>query len=179
MQDSLCFTSTYLSPLGEITMAGSTQALTGLWFSGQKHFGAHLPKEAVPGDTPVFDQTKAWLNDYFRGQSPGPLPPMAVQGSAFQQIVWDLLRQIPYGTCTTYGALAKQAALQLGRDTMSAQAVGGAVGRNPISILIPCHRVIGTGGSLTGYAGGLDRKLFLLRLEGVDTARLSWPKDAF
>lgn len=179
MQDSLCFTTTYSSPLGDITMAGNGQALTGLWFSGQKYFGAQLPEETVPGDTPIFEQTKVWLDCYFRGQQPESLPPMAATGSPFQKIVWDLLGQIPYGTCTTYGALAKLVAQRLGRATMSAQAVGGAVGRNPISILIPCHRVIGTNGSLTGYAGGLERKLFLLRLEGVDTARLSRPKEAF
>lgn len=179
MHDPPCFTTTYASPLGEMTMASDGQALTGLWFSGQKYFGANLPSASIPGNLPVFDKTAAWLDRYFSGQQPGPPPPMAPFGSPFQRSVWDILRQIPYGDLTTYGQISKQMAKRLGRNSMSAQAVGGAVGHNPISILIPCHRVIGSGGSLTGYAGGLERKLFLLRLEGVDTSRLSWPKGTF
>ncbi len=150
----------YRSPLGPITMASDGEHLTGLWFDGQAHFAESLAKEHQAAKLPVFDLTTQWLDAYFSGKDPGPLPPLAPGGSAFQARVWALLQRIPRGNTTTYGELAKL----LGS---SARAVGGAVGRNPISILIPCHRVIGAGGRLTGYAGGLDKKTALLRLEGV------------
>lgn len=118
-------------------------------------------------------QASLWLERYFSGKDPGPVPPLAPQGSAFRQAVWALLQEIPYGQITTYGALTKQ--LRSRGIAASPQAVGGAVGHNPISILIPCHRVVGSGGSLTGYAGGIEKKCFLLELEGVDLTGLYTP----
>ena len=163
------------SPVGEITLASDGAALTGLWLEGQKYFGGRAPGELKPGreDLPVFQAARAWLEGYFAGEHPGPgdFPlPLRPAGSPFQQAVWERLCQIPYGTVTTYGALAQ------GLGGVSPRAVGNAVGRNPISILIPCHRVVGAGGSLTGYAGGLERKLWLLQHEGVDAGAYTVPK---
>lgn len=154
------------SPLGEMILASDGESLTGLWFLGQKYAPAPPAGPARAG-LPVFAQARAWLAAYFQGQDPGPAPLLRPAGTPFQQAVWQLLLEIPYGRTTTYKALAGQLAGQRGLESMSAQAVGGAVGRNPISILIPCHRVMGSDGSLTGYAGGLDRKRALLELEGV------------
>lgn len=156
------------SPLGPLTAASDGECLTGLWFAGQRYFGAGLPAGAEPGEAAVFGETRRWLETYFSGRDPGPTPPLRPQGTAFQTAVWALLRRIPYGSFSTYGSLAAELA-QSGRPA-SAQAVGGAVGHNPISLLIPCHRVLGAGGAPTGYAGGLDKKLFLLRLEGITPA---------
>ena len=157
----------YDSPLGPITLAGEDGALTGLWFDGQKYFGAGLPAGTPEGEPPVFRQVRAWLDRYFRGEDPGPAPPLAPAGTAFQRAVWEVLREIPYGRTATYGQVAQAADRGLGRNT-SPRAAGSAVGRNPISLLIPCHRVVGAGGSLTGYAGGLERKEALLKLEGAE-----------
>ena len=157
----------YDSPLGPITLAGEDGALTGLWFDGQKYFGAGLPAGTPEGERPVFRQVRAWLDRYFRGEDPGPAPPLAPAGTAFQRAVWEVLREIPYGRTATYGQVAQAAGRGLGRNT-SPRAAGSAVGRNPISIIIPCHRVVGAGGSLTGYAGGLERKEALLKLEGAE-----------
>lgn len=157
----------YDSPLGPITLAGEDGALTGLWFDGQKYFGAGLPAGTPEGEPPVFRQVRAWLDRYFRGEDPGPAPPLAPAGTAFQRAVWEVLREIPYGRTATYGQVAQAAGRGLGRNT-SPRATGSAVGRNPISLLIPCHRVVGAGGSLTGYAGGLERKEALLKLEGAE-----------
>ena len=157
----------YDSPLGPITLAGEDGALTGLWFDGQKYFGAGLPAGTPEGEPPVFRQVRAWLDRYFRGEDPGPAPPLAPAGTAFQRTVWEVLREIPYGRTATYGQVAQAAGRGLGRNT-SPRAAGSAVGRNPISLLIPCHRVMGAGGSLTGYAGGLERKEALLKLEGAE-----------
>lgn len=145
--------------------------LTGLWLDQQKYFADTLPANAQPkSDVPVFDQTKAWLDRYFKGEKPEISElPLAPIGGEFRQAVWKILCDIPYGQVMTYGEIAKKIAQQQGRKSMSAQAVGGAVGHNPISLIIPCHRVIGTNGSLTGYAGGIDVKMTLLHLEGVDT----------
>ena len=165
------YTSHYLSPLGNITMASNGEALIGLWFKGQKHFAATLTNESSEDyDLPVFKQTRKWLNLYFSGECPDFIPPLAPQGTPFQQKVWELLLAIPYGKKITYGEIARRFVetfheTSLQEQHMSAQAVGGAVGRNPISLIIPCHRVIGANGSLTGYAGGLERKKFLLELE--------------
>ena len=156
----------YDSPLGPITLAGEDGALTGLWFDGQKYFGAGLPAGTPEGEPPVFRQVRAWLDRYFRGEDPGPAPPLAPAGTAFQRAVWEVLREIPYGRTATYGQVAQAAGRRLGRNT-SPRAAGSVVGRNPISLLIPCHRVVGAGGSLTGYAGGLERKEALLKLEGA------------
>ena len=159
----MTYAAYYFSPLGRIVLMSDGTALTELDFAeGVPEASAvHTQK-----DLPVFREVCRWLDVYFAGRDPGALPPLAPHGTAFQQAVWKVLCGIPYGTTTTYGGIAARIAAARG-GRMSAQAVGGAVGRNPISILIPCHRVIGTDGSLTGYAGGLDKKEYLLRLEGV------------
>lgn len=150
----------YNSPLGGITLASDGQALTGLWFNGQKHFGSTLgPLASLPAQLPVFDDTRRWLDIYFSSREPDFIPPLSLRGTPFQQRVWKELLAIPYGQTVTYGELAHRLGCR------SAQAVGGAVGHNPISIIVPCHRVIGADGSLTGYAAGLDRKRALLELE--------------
>lgn len=157
--------STYESPLGEILLAADEEGLTGLWFRGQKYFAAGLGENTETGSLPVFEETERWLDLYFQGRQPDFLPALHMQGTPFQKLIWELLLQIPYGETTTYGALAKRAAALLGRTSMSAQAAGGAVGHNKISLLIPCHRVVGRDHRLTGYAGGLERKKWLLELE--------------
>lgn len=169
---SIC---TYDSPLGGICLAADALGLTGLWFDGEKYLGSNLPANPVRQETEILTESKRWLDVYFSGREPDFLPPLHPIGSPFRRAVWDLLLQIPYGQTTTYGALACQLAAQQGRAAMSAQAVGGAVGHNEISILIPCHRVVGTNGSLTGYAGGVDKKERLLTLEGVDMRDLFRP----
>lgn len=173
----MLYTAFYKSPLGGITMASDGQNLTGLWFDGQKYFAAGLKANALPKDLPVFTQTKHWLDIYFSGCRPDFTPPLLPCGTAFQRQIWPLLLKIPYGTTTTYKKLAQQSAALLHKNSMSAQAVGGAVGRNPISIIVPCHRVLGTNGSLTGYAGGLPKKLALLRLEGIATDGFTPPNQ--
>lgn len=153
------------TPLGGCLLAGDDAALTGLWFEGAKHFARTLPEDAREGRLGVLADAEAWLRAYFAGARPDPRDiPLRPQGSAFEQAVWALLLEIPYGQTTTYGALAQALTQQSGRRAC-AQAIGGAVGRNPISILIPCHRVLGSDGSLTGYAGGVEKKAALLRLE--------------
>ena len=153
----------YLSPLGRLYLASNGSAITGLWIEGQKYFP---DTSAINGDPslPVFQEATAWLEGYFSGQRPLGLPPLAPQGSKFQQAVWNALLEIPYGQTRTYGELAKKLA-------SSPRAVGNAVGHNPISILIPCHRIVGADGSLTGYAGGVEKKCFLLGLERENLAR--------
>ena len=168
------------SPIGELTLAcDETGSLAGLWMEGQKYFLKSLPVQPVPKeDMPVFAQAKDWLRRYFAGERPAISElPLAPVGSAFRQEVWNILCSIPYGEVTTYGELAQELAARRGLDRMSAQAVGGAVGHNPISIIIPCHRVVGSSGSLTGYAGGLEKKIRLLTHEGVDVKRFSIPKQ--
>ena len=159
------YTLHYDSPLGGILLAADEVGLTGLWFEGEKYFANILGPEQQERETPALQMAKRWLDVYFGGQEPDFTPPLHPAGSAFQQEVWALLRRIPCGQTTTYGALARQLAAERGLSRMSAQAVGGAVGHNVISIIIPCHRVVGTNGSLTGYAGGIDKKAALLRLE--------------
>lgn len=163
----MMYTQHYDSPLGGILLAADEAGLTGLWFDGGKYFADTLTPGHTAQETPALQAAKRWLDIYFSGQEPDFTPPLHSIGSPFRQEVWALLRQIPYGQTTTYGALAKRLAAKHGLARMSAQAVGGAVGHNAISIIIPCHRVVGTGGSLTGYAGGLDKKVKLLTLEGV------------
>ena len=162
----MIFQTSYSSPIGQITLAGDGENLTGLWFVGQKYYPAgQMPRD---DSLPVFAQTRPWLDAYFTGERPDMTAlPLAPAGSDFRQMIWQLLREIPYGQTTTYGALAREAAKRLGLASMSAQAVGGAVGHNPISIIIPCHRVLGSDGSLTGYAGGVDKKQWLLAHEGA------------
>ena len=164
----MIYTQHYDSPLGGILLAADESGLTGLWFDGGKHFAEGLPAAHIRRATPILAAAKGWLDIYFTGREPDFLPPLHPAVSAFQQAVWALLLQIPYGQTVTYGELARQLAEKQGRPRMSAQAVGGAVGHNKISIIIPCHRVVGTGGSLTGYAGGIDRKVKLLALELAD-----------
>ena len=158
----------YLSPLGPMTMASDGERLTGLWFDGQKYY----PEAGLPAceaqALPLFDQTRAWLDRYFAGENPGPVPPLRLEGSPFRLAVWRLLQQIPRGEVVTYKAIARQLERERGGGRVSAQAVGGAVGHNPVSIVVPCHRGVGCDGSLTGYAGGVERKAALLRLEGVE-----------
>ena len=149
------------SPLGNITLASDGAAITGLWFEGQKYDRAGLSPEAPEQDLPVFRETEAWLEVYFSGKKPGPLPPLAPRGTPFQTAVWQDLKELPWGYVTHYSVLAEH----VGRDS-AVRAAAGAVGRNPISILIPCHRVVDVRGYLTGYAGGLWRKEKLLELEG-------------
>ena len=156
----------YDSPVGKITLVEEDGALIGVWIEGQTRFCAGLAQLPPPGETPVLRQVKDWLDRYFAGEAPAPRQiPMAPRGTEFQQRVWKRLLEIPYGETVSYGALARALAGETGR--MSAQAVGGAVGRNPISILIPCHRVVGANGSLTGYAGGIAVKKWLLEHEEV------------
>ena len=169
------YTMHYDSPLGGILLAGDEEGLTGLWFDGAKYERAGLDPACKEGDLPVLRETKRWLDHYFSGREPDFMPPLHMTGTSFQQAVWAQLRKIPYGTTVTYGALAAALEAQ-GRGPVSAQAVGGAVGHNRISILVPCHRVVGAGGSLTGYAGGLEKKRKLLALEGADLSRLSAPR---
>lgn len=155
----------YDSPLGGITLAGSEHALTGLWFDGQKHFGRALAEERFNQPLPVLEDAARWLDCYFRGEQPGFTPPLFLRGTPFQAAVWRILLTIPYGFTMTYGEIARSPALSRGLSSPSPRAVGAAVSRNPISLIVPCHRVIGADGSLTGYAGGTDRKRFLLELE--------------
>lgn len=164
----MTYTQQYSSPLGGILLAADDIGLTGLWFEGQKFFSDDLPDERIERETPILIDAKRWLDVYFSGNEPDFMPPLHPVGSAFRQKVWMLLLQIPYGQTVTYGELTRQLAEKQGVERMSAQAVGGAVGHNPISLIIPCHRVVGTHGSLTGYAGGIDKKIMLLELERVD-----------
>ena len=172
----MTYTQHYNSPLGDLLLAADETGLTGLWFDGAKYFADNLPAEHAEQETPILLETKRWLDLYFAGNKPDFMPPLHPIGSSFQQAVWDILLQIPYGQTMTYGEIARQLAKKQGRARMSAQAVGGAVGHNKISILIPCHRVVGTNGSLTGYAGGLDKKIKLLELEQADMNRFFIPK---
>ena len=156
----------YPSPIGSITLSSNGTALTGLWFDGQKYFAQTLSGGYEEKLLPVFEETIKWLDIYFSGEIPDFTPELSVQSTPFRKSVWDILLTIPYGQTMTYGEITESLAHQMGKKKMSAQAVGGAVGHNPISIIIPCHRVVGADGSLTGYAGGIDRKKFLLELEG-------------
>ena len=161
--------SAYESPLGKILLASDMNSLTGLWFQGQAHAPSLTSQPLSDTKSPVFRMTTCWLDLYFQGRDPGFLPPLSPHGTEFRELVWQLLLEIPYGETCSYQALAELAAARMNRPRMSAQAVGGAVGHNPISLIIPCHRVIGSDGSLTGYAGGLDRKQWLLDLESGRT----------
>ena len=174
------YSTEFPSPIGEITLAcdGNGKNLVGLWIEGQKYHGDTIPEEMAPGDEmPVFAIVKKWLAQYFEGKKPAVSGlPLAPIGGEFRQGVWNILREIPYGEVTTYGNIAREMAKRMNKEAMSSRAVGGAVGRNPISIIIPCHRVVGSNGSLTGYAGGIKTKITLLELEGVDMSRLFAPK---
>ena len=172
----MIFVQHYDSPLGGILLAADGIGLRGLWFDGQKYLARDLPAECIGQDTPALAEARRWLDIYFAGSQPDFLPPLHPVGTAFRQSVWEILLQIPYGRTTTYGEIARQLAEKQGLARMSAQAVGGAVGHNPISLIIPCHRVVGASGSLIGYAGGVERKIQLLKLEGTDCIKLFVPK---
>lgn len=159
------YTYHFESPLGGITAASDGQALTGLWFDGQKYFAQGLAPDHEEKMLPLFEQTDRWLGIYFSGKDPGFTPPLLLKTTPFRRAVWEMLLTIPYGHTITYGEIAATIAEQRGLRRMSTQAVGGAVGHNPISLIIPCHRVVGANGSLTGYAGGIDKKMKLLMLE--------------
>lgn len=161
----------YNSPLGKITFASNGKELTGLWFNGQKYFASTLTKEYEQKNLPVFEQTAKWLDIYFSGKNPDFTPPLFLSSTSFRNEVWKILLTIPYGE------IAKLMAENRGVEKMSARSVGGAVGHNPISIIVPCHRVVGTDGSLTGYAGGVDIKEKLLKFENVDMSKLFMPKS--
>lgn len=165
----MLYKTIYNSPLGPLTLASDGNALIGLWLEGQKYFTASINEELVEhNDLLVFHNTNDWLDRYFAGQNPSISElKLAPRGSEFRQQVWKILCEIPYGKTITYGDISKKIAASRGLASMSAQAVGGAVGHNPISIIIPCHRVIGSNGSLTGYAGGIDKKTWLLEHEGA------------
>ena len=176
----MIYTTYYDAPVGKLLLAAKEDALVGLWMDGQKYFLASC-KETVTErkEHPVLLAAADWLNRYFAGEKPSiSALKLAPEGSAFQQAVWTLLCEIPYGEVTTYGEIAKRIAAKTGKERMSAQAVGGAVGHNPISIIIPCHRVVGAKGNLTGYAGGIDKKIHLLRQEGVDLTGFFVPKKS-
>ena len=147
------------TPLGEVSLASDGEALTGLWFAGQRYDGGSLPGDFSRPDLPVFASALRWLGIYFDGREPDFTPPLAPAGTSFQLTVWKALLKIPYGETVSYGELAARCGIR------SARAVGGAVGRNPVSLIVPCHRVVGADGSLTGYAGGIERKKALLDLE--------------
>lgn len=173
----MIFIQHYDSPLGGILLAANETGLTGLWFEGQKFFARDLPAERVEQNTPALSEVKRWLDIYFTGKEPDFMPPLHPIGSAFRRSVWDILLRIPYGQTTTYGEIARQLAEKQGRPRIAAQAVGGAVGHNKISIIIPCHRVVGTNGSLTEYAGGIDKKVKLLEWEHTDMTGLFVPRE--
>ena len=173
----MIYTCKYKSPLGEILLAADEIGLTGLWFEGQKYFANTLPDERILQETEILAETKKWLDIYFSGEKPTFTPPLHPAGSTFRQAVWQILLKTPYGQTITYGEIASKIAERENISHMSAQAVGGAVGHNEISIISPCHRVVGTNGSLTGYAGGIDRKISLLKLEHADMSRFFVPKS--
>ena len=160
-------TCKYLSPLGEMLLASDGEALTGVWFEGQKYYAAALTFAHEEKSLPVFEETRTWLDVYFGGRKPDFMPLVHLQGSPFRLDVWEMLQRIPYGKTVTYRDLALEIARKRGMRAMSAQAVGVAVAHNPVSVIIPCHRVVGSRGCLTGYAGGLERKVRLLNLEGA------------
>ena len=157
----------YNSPLGDITLSSNSTELTGLWFDGQKRFGSTLPEKYLEKSLPIFKQTTHWLDIYFSGREPDFTPPLCIQATPFRMAVWKILLTVPFGKTITYGEVAQIVAKQQGASKMSAQAVGGAAGHNPISLIIPCHRVIGTSGNLVGYAGNVNRKAWLLALENA------------
>lgn len=163
----------YDSPIGDIFLASDEKNIIGLWIQEQKYIDRTMPKGIIEGvDMLALKEGKKWLDAYFAGKRPIldglPLAPI---GNEFRQCVWDILKEIPYGELMTYGDIAKEVAKRMNKEKMSAQAVGGAVGHNPISIMIPCHRVIGAKGNLTGYAGGIEKKIKLLTHEGIDMGK--------
>lgn len=172
----MVYTYHYSSPLGGITAASDGEAVMGLWFDGQKYFADILPQKYEEKDLPVFQELKRWLDIYFSGKAPDFTPPLLINTTPFRKAVWEIMLTIPYGHTMTYAEIAAKIAEQRGTERMSAQAVGGAVGHNSISIIVPCHRVVGSDGNLTGYAGGIDKKVKLLTLEQADMSAFYIPK---
>lgn len=172
----MVYTTQYASPLGVITLACDETAMIGLWFNGQKYFGTILPEQLAEKEHPLLQDAKRWLDIYFSGRAPDFTPPLRYDSTPFRKAVCEIMLTIPYGRTMTYGEIAASIAEQRGLERMSAQAVGSAVGHNPISLIIPCHRVVGTSGSLTGYAGGVARKVKLLELERADMSGFFVPK---
>lgn len=172
----MVYTYHYNSPLGGITMASEEEVLIGLWFDGQKYFADSITEEYTEKSLPIFDETAKWLDIYFSGKEPDFTPPLMMKTTPFRKAVWEVMLTIPYGKTMTYGEIANKIVEKKGIAKMSAQAVGGAVGHNSISLIIPCHRVVGTNGSLTGYAGGIDKKVQLLKLEKTDMSGFFAPK---
>ena len=170
------YTARYKSPLGDILLASDDAGLTGLWFEGQRYFALHLTADYIEKETDILMQAKKWLDIYFSGQKPDFIPPLHVEGTSFHREVCEIMLSIPYGKTMTYGEIAQTLASRRGITKMSARAVGGAVGHNEISIIIPCHRVVGANGNLTGYGGGISRKIRLLELEGVDMTGFYIPR---
>ena len=176
----MIYRTDYESPLGRVTLASDGESIVGLWLEGQKYFGNTVNGEMHREDRlAIFAKTRDWLDRYFRGEKPAIAEILlAPAGNRFRQEVWKILCDIPYGEVMTYGAIARMIAERLGREKMSAQAVGGAVGHNPVSIIIPCHRVVGANGSLTGYAGGIRTKIRLLEHEKADMTGLFVPEKS-
>lgn len=172
------YTSIYHSPVGEIFLATDEVGVVGLWFKDAKYYAYCLDKENEPRETPVLKELKRWLDLYFKGIEPDFTPPIHMIGTPFQLEVWNILKEIPYGKTTTYKEIADKIAKNRGAERMSAQAVGTAVGKNNISLLVPCHRVVGTNNSLAGYAGGIDRKMYFLKLEGSYKEEYFVPKHS-
>jgi len=179
-----CYKFGYASPVGKITVCcDEKENIIGLWLAGQKHFGditGFKFETAENVELETFTLVKKWLDRYFKGEKPKICElPIKPEGSEFRQIVWQILCEIPYGQCITYGVIARETSRRRDVPTISAQAIGGAVAHNPISIVIPCHRVIGSKGNLTGYAAGMDVKIKLLKHEGIDTDLLFIPKKIY
>ena len=170
------YTARYKSPLGDILLASDDAGLTGLWFEGQRYFALHLASDHIEKETDILMQAKKWLDIYFSGQDPDFIPSLHVEGTSFHREVCEIMLSIPYGKTMTYGEIAQTIASRRGIRKMSARAVGGAVGHNEISIIIPCHRVVGANGNLTGYGGGISRKVRLLELEGVNMTGFYIPR---
>ncbi len=175
----MLYKTEYKSPIGKLLIVSNETSLIGLWIEGQKYFLSNLKENVIENDNiEILKKTKSWLDSYFKGEKPSiSTLSLAPIGSEFRKRVWNILKQIPYGETITYGEIAKKIALQMHKKTMSSQAVGNAVGHNPISIIIPCHRVIGKSGNLTGYAGGIDKKVKLLSIENIDVKQFSMPKN--
>ena len=169
------YTQHYDSPFGGITLASDGDAIVGLWFDGQKYFADSLDETFEEKCVPVLAEAICWLNIYFSGKAPDFTPKINMRTTDFRKSVWNILLTIPFGETMTYGRIAERIAAQAGLPRMSARAVGGAIGHNAISLIIPCHRVIGTNGSLTGYAGGIDKKIRLLQMEQADMSGLFIP----
>lgn len=172
------YTSLYQSPVGEILLAADDVGVVGVWFKDEKYFAYCLDKENQPRETSVIKELKKWLDIYFQGKEPDFIPPIHMIGTDFQIEVWNILREIPYGKTTTYNDIAKKIAQNRGLEHMSAQAVGTAVGKNNINLIVPCHRVVGKNNSLAGYAGGIDKKIVFLKLEGAFKDEYFVPKHS-